>query len=153
MSATLRALHADDIPFIARIEREASANPWSENQLRAELSKPESRAWVALDGSAPAGFIVVWHVADEVQLAEFAVDPARRRRGMGRALLRKVCEDAAAEGLKRVTLEVREGNMAARALYISEGFVLTFRRPRFYDQKEAALLMEKKLSASDGKGS
>lgn len=116
--------------------------------MRAELHKTESRAWVAVDGSARMGFIVAWHVAGEVQLAEFAVDPDYRRRGLGRALLRAVCDNAAAEGLRRVTLEVRERNLAARALYVSEGFVLTFTRPRFYDQKEAALLMEKKLSAA-----
>ncbi len=98
-----------------------------------------------------AGFIVAWHVADEAQLAEFAVDPDHRRKGLGRTLLRKVCANAASEGLARVTLEVREGNMAARALYVSEGFILTFTRPRFYDNREAALLMEKKLPY--GKGS
>jgi ribosomal-protein-alanine N-acetyltransferase len=100
---------------------------------------------VAEFDSTVAGFIIAWHAADEAQIAELAVDPARRRKGTGRALINKACEDARAGGLKRVTLEVRAGNAAARALYLSEGFVVTATRPKFYDGNEDAVLMEKEL--------
>jgi ribosomal protein S18 acetylase RimI-like enzyme len=51
------------------------------------------------------------------------VTPSWRGRGVSRALLDKVIAHARAAELKHVTLSVTVGNMAARALYRSAGFV------------------------------
>ncbi len=59
----------------------------------------------------------VWHVA------QVAVDPTARRRGLARRLVQAVCDGAAATGAGEVTLVVDERNEAARALYASMGFV------------------------------
>lgn len=53
---------------------------------------------------------------------DLAVTPGHRGHGVGRALLRAVEERARARGCVKVTLEVREQNARARALYASQGF-------------------------------
>ena len=78
-------------------------------------------------------------------MAELAVHPGCRRRGLGTGLMRKLLQEALAQGARLMTLEVRAGNGAARRLYEKLGFRETGRRPRFYEGKEDAVLMEKVL--------
>ena len=53
---------------------------------------------------------------------DIAVLPQWRGRGIARAILGAVANHARAEGCCRITLEVRDDNPAAKALYRSEGF-------------------------------
>lgn len=52
------------------------------------------------------------------------VKPLWRSHGVGRALLRRLCESARAEGRARICLSVERGNFA-QVLYRSEGFAVT----------------------------
>ncbi|MFZ5480720.1 MAG: GNAT family N-acetyltransferase [Myxococcota bacterium] len=63
-----------------------------------------------------------------VYLDELWIAPARRGRGLGRAAVDAVVRHAAAEGFKRVALEVNDDNAAARRLYERAGFGVESRR-------------------------
>jgi ribosomal-protein-alanine acetyltransferase len=91
------------------------------------------------------GFLVAWHLPGESQVAELGVRPDRRRRGLGRSLLRDAVGEARSRGASVVTLEVRAENEAGIKLYESEGFAVVGRRPKYYEDREDAILMEKKL--------
>ncbi|MEU5978840.1 GNAT family N-acetyltransferase [Streptomyces sp. NPDC047315] len=58
------------------------------------------------------------------QIQGLAVAHAARGRGVGRALLRAVCDEARRQGATRITLRVLGHNAPARALYEAEGFVV-----------------------------
>jgi ribosomal protein S18 acetylase RimI-like enzyme len=58
-----------------------------------------------------------------VAVLTVAVAPAWRHRGLGRGLLRRCYVWARDVGVVKVSLNVRAGNAAAIALYLSEGFV------------------------------
>ena len=79
-------------------------------------------------------------------LGEGAVDnvailPQHRGLGLGRALMQAFLQQAALRGCRRVTLEVRPSNTAARRLYASLGFAEEGLRRDFYDgPREDALL-------------
>jgi ribosomal-protein-alanine N-acetyltransferase len=77
------------------------------------------------------GFSLVRTVADESELLLLAVDPAHRRRGIGRGLLEHFLEQARGQGATRVHLEVRDGNPAI-AMYCGAGFSPVGRRHNYY---------------------
>jgi ribosomal-protein-alanine N-acetyltransferase len=81
-------------------------------------------------------------MVDEAHITTFGVHPDWRRLGVGRRLLLRLVELALELGAVRMTLEVRVGNEAAKALYRSFGFSVAGRRPRYYtDDGEDAYVM------------
>ncbi len=64
----------------------------------------------------------LWSGAEECYLAELYVRPARRGRGLGRALLRAAVGRARARGCDFMDLATSEDDVGARHLYESEGF-------------------------------
>jgi ribosomal protein S18 acetylase RimI-like enzyme len=83
---------------------------------------------VLLAGDGPDGLAVlrfrpaIWSLALECYLAELYVLPARRGRGLGRALMLTAIEVAREAGADRMELGTSEDDVAARALYESLGF-------------------------------
>lgn len=73
--------------------------------------------WVATVDGEVVGFAAY----DDGELTWLYVDPARYRRGVGRALLRHALAEA---GGDHVETTVLEGNPAALGLYLAEGFTL-----------------------------
>ena len=59
---------------------------------------------------------------DLLNVHDFIVTASARGQGIGRAVLRAVCDAAKARGCRKVTLEVRHDNAVAMRLYRSEGF-------------------------------
>ncbi len=62
---------------------------------------------------------------DELWLGMLQVKPAYHRQGIGRYILSVVEELAVNEGLRKVGIHTTEDNLAARALYLSEGYEVT----------------------------
>lgn len=104
---------------------------WTPAQCLGMLSLPG--VWLTLahlDGRL-VGFALTRAVADDAELLLIAVLPDERGRGVGRALLRRAIDDAAARGASRLCLEMRAGNDATR-LYASEGFAKCGERRNYY---------------------
>ncbi len=114
-------------------------------KLGAELEKPQARAWVI---DPEVGFLTAWLVADELQIQDLAVRASERRKGHGRRLLSAAELSARAEGATSITLELRESNHGALALYLASGFDRVGARPRYYDDGETALLLTRPLTGA-----
>lgn len=82
-------------------------------------------------GRTTAGFFLARQALDEEELLLFAIDPACRRRGLGGQLLDHFCASAKRNGVRRIFLEMRDGNPAAR-LYESRNFHRVGKRPAYY---------------------
>ena len=136
---------AEHIGAIAEIERACFADPWTEDGLREELDNICARFLTAVDESGTvAGYIGCHTVLDEGYIANVAVAPAFRRRGIGRRLVQALLARSA--DLTFVTLEVRASNAPAIALYTACGFVPVGTRRRFYSHPtEDTLLMTAQL--------
>ena len=81
-------------------------------------------------------------VLDEGQITNVAVDPIHRRKGYGRKIVSALLDYAEKNGIVSVSLEVRESNEAAIALYESFGFCRRGLRKNFYrDPTESAIVM------------
>lgn len=142
---TWRLAEAKDVPDLLAIERASFETPWTLGEMAEELDKPLARVWVAeLDGRL-AAFGIQWFVVGEAQLANIAVHPDFRGRGLGKQMMLRLLENAREEGMEKMTLEVRTGNTAAHDLYLKLGFLETCRRPRFYEDQDEAILMERNV--------
>ena len=88
------------------------------------------------------GFLGTWYAADQAHIVSVGVADGYRRRGIGELLLIAAVEHATARETETITLEVRESNAAARALYEKYGFIEQGIRKRYYsDNREDAVIM------------
>lgn len=142
---------AEDLDQVLAIERASFPHPWSRQAFLYELRENRvARLWVARASDAPGtpvvGYLCLWLIADELHITNFAVDPAYRRRGIGRQLMGTLLELYRQEGATRAALEVRPGNDQARRLYEAFGFrQVGLRKGYYFDTGEDAVLMEARL--------
>jgi len=137
----IRRLTYSDLPQVIAIERQAFPTPWSLSMFVLELSKPSGICLAAAVDGRLAGYLIcsrydtVWH------LMNVAVDPASRRRGIASSLMDHLF-DTADRPHEQYTLEVRESNDAAIAMYERFGFRgAGHRRGYYHDNREDALIM------------
>ena len=122
-----------DLDDVAALEVIAFADPWTRQAFEAALKERHARFRIArFPNHALAGYLIAWFVLDEGEIANLAVVPAARRRGIARALLDEIVAEAKESQIARLFLEVRESNTAAQALYASLGFAPIARRARYY---------------------
>jgi len=151
-----RRVGAADLPRLMEIERAGFRHPWSEQQLRNELSNAWSTMLAALEAAPDgaermAGFVIVWVVHDELHVLNVATAPEDRRRGVGRALMEEAHRLGRSRACRLSTLEVRRSNAPAIALYLALGYRQVGTRPRYYtEENEDALLMTLELAARPG---
>jgi [ribosomal protein S18]-alanine N-acetyltransferase len=143
----VRAAEERDLAAIHAIECASFGDPWSLEGFRDLIDHPRAKMEVAHESNGEVlGYAVAWYVADESEIANIAVAPSARRRGVGALLLDRILRAAAAFGAKTVFLEVRESNDEARQLYASRGFEIAGRRIKYYKKPdEDALIMRRKL--------
>ena len=104
---------------------------WTRNQCTGVMAMPGVTLTIAEIDGTPAGFAIVRATMDEAELLLLAVDPKRRRRGIGSALLRAAVAACESQGVAKLHLEVRAGNEAA-ALYRKAGFEKIGERRNYY---------------------
>jgi ribosomal protein S18 acetylase RimI-like enzyme len=78
------------------------------------------------------GFVALRREGEITEVMGLAVDPERRRGGVGRALLKATLAHARRAMTSAVALHVSTANAAALALYDREGFEAAKRIARFY---------------------
>ena len=134
----LRPMESPDLPAAIEIDSLCLPRPWSEAVWREELESPLGLYLLLEEGGGIIGQIGVRHVLDELHITTLAVRPERRRQGHARTLVGAAL--AAFPGTRRVHLEVRPSNAAARALYEALGFATTGLRRRYYGDEDALLM-------------
>jgi len=121
--------------------------------LATEASRAWARIWVARPhaGGHAIGFLVSWHVADELHILSVAVEPRLFRRGIGRALMNAALDYGRREKVRLVLLEVRRSNRPAIKLYRGLAFSAMGLRPAYYaDTGEDAVEMALTLDPDTG---
>ena len=127
---------------IHAIEVECFSEPWPVESIISQLPDTNHAFLVALDGENVIGYVGMMKVLDEGYISNVAVTAAYRRHKIGDALISRLMEYAAKWELSFVTLEVRESNAPAKALYAKHGFVQVGLRKGYYTKpKENAVLM------------
>lgn len=118
-------LSVDDPKFLdaaRKLQGYDDANMVAMQNLLAAFSVPVAGIVLTRDGEAVASSIMA--VADGIVITGNVVtDPARRRQGLGSAMMRSGLAWARGEGARVAALNVQADNDAAKALYHSLGYI------------------------------
>ncbi len=138
----IRRMETADLPQAARLEQECFSVPWSMNLLSEGLKGPWDVFFVAEQGGCVCGYAMLRLLAGEGEIQRIAVEPGRQGQGIGKKLVERMVSFSRENGVKAVTLEVRESNQAALCLYESYGFKREgLRRGYYQNPAEDAVIM------------
>jgi ribosomal protein S18 acetylase RimI-like enzyme len=131
-TAVVDTLGKDIVAIAQAIALDASVFPYASADFVVQSHR--SCTWVARDPttSRVSAFLAARARRGELHVSGLAVDPAARRRGLARALLRACLASDLAKSCTAVVLHVSVTNRAAVALYESEGFAIARRLRDFY---------------------
>lgn len=144
----IRPADATALPLLVALHA-AAFHPdecWGEVAIGTMLGLPGTFGLLAEQEDEPTGFVLARVAADEAEILTLAVRPDARRLGHARALMQGAMAEAAARGAAWLFLEVSEANAPARALYAALGADQVGRRPRYYHDDSAALVLRLPLA-------
>ncbi len=119
---------------------------WTPARVQHFISGSDSTVVVARRERRIAAFAIM-HCGDEVaHLNLLAVATVHRRLGLGSQLMNWLVETAVTAGVFRINLELRTHNEAARVFYEALGFEKLGVVPGYYQGREAALRMSRRLN-------
>lgn len=128
------------------IEKLSFSTPWCKEEFTGLENNSLATAFVALEGEKPIGFIILYRVADQAQIMDIATHPDHRSKGVAQALIDVAAEYCRLDGAVKMTLEVRQSNSAARAVYQKKGFKPVGLRKQYYTKPcEDAVLYDLEL--------
>jgi ribosomal-protein-alanine N-acetyltransferase len=142
----VRAAVPADLPRLKEIAAQSTtAAQWNaaEYQKLFADESPQNRAALVIEGNGSvAGFVVGHHVGDDWEIENLAITESAQRTGLGTHLLAEFLKLVHGRGGRAIYLEVRESNLAARALYGKWTFLETGRRKDYYENPpEDALIL------------
>lgn len=144
--AIMRAEHLDQV---ASLEEACFSHPWTKKSLEEELNNRVSAYIVSCnEQNEVVGYAGFWLVLDEIQIMRVAVHPNYRQRGIAEKMLRKLEAEWLDYDVALAYLEVRISNKAAQQLYRKLGYEEKYVRRKYYDNREDALIMEKRYDPS-----
>lgn len=149
----VRLADVAEAPAIAAMSREyiEYGLPWSwrpERVARA-IRNPDTNVVVVGPPGAIVAFGIMSYLDTDAHLLLFAVHPLSRRQGVGSAVLRWLEDVARAAGAKRISVEARRENEAARNFYSEHGYHERTLAPGMYSEMVDGVRLEKWLRPRD----
>jgi ribosomal-protein-alanine N-acetyltransferase len=128
---------------VLEIEQGSFEFPWSEDEFVRCLRQRNCIGMVAEQGDRVLGFMIYELHKTRLHILNFAVDQQRRRQGVGGQMVQKLVSKLSSQRRTRLSLEVRETNLAAQLFFRKAGFRATAVLRSFYDDSpEDAYLMQ-----------
>ena len=149
----LELASVEDAVPIARLSRDEIEHGlewrWQPPAILRLIARPETAVLCARcrfgGASVLGGFGVMEFGLERAHLVLLAVAPRLRRRGVARQILAWLEKSADTAGVGEISLEVRAGNHGAREFYATQGYRHGDYLHGFYQGREAAYRMTKKL--------
>lgn len=133
----------NDIAEVAAIEESCFAKPWSQKMLEEEFNNPFFNCLLLKAEDKIIGYLNYHTINGEYHISNIAVVKEHRRKGAASKLLNRLIENAEAENISGITLEVSENNAAAQNLYKSFDFETRGTRKNYYENNVDAVIMWK----------
>ena len=142
----IRKMRREDAADVAELERKIFIDAWSEGAILETLEQKQTMILLAYEDKKLIGYLILYYVLEDGEIARIAVDDAYRRQGVASKMLWELeclCED---NGVNKLLLDVRESNVCACRFYEKQGFVRDGVRKNYYsDPAEDGILMSCEL--------
>jgi [ribosomal protein S18]-alanine N-acetyltransferase len=136
-----------DMPEVLRAEQESFDYSWTEDDFLRCLRQRNCIGMVAEHEDRVVGFMIYELHKTKLHVLNFAVDPAWRRVGVGTQMVTKLIGKLSSHRRTKITLAVRESNLAAQLFFRSQAFQATrVLRGYYEDSGEDAYLMHYKIA-------
>lgn len=137
-----------DLPALLALEALFPGDRLSARSLRRLLRSPSAclRVVDGADGLAGSGVLLTRAGSSVGRIYSLVIAPGARGRGLARALVAALEDEARRRGCARMRLEVRVDNAAARALYNALDYAEGARLPGYYDDGGDGLRLERALA-------
>jgi ribosomal-protein-alanine N-acetyltransferase len=145
--AHIRWMIRRDMPEVLQAEQLSFEHAWTEEDFLRCLRQRNCIGMVAEQGERVVGFMIYELHKARLHILNFAVHPRFRRCGIGSQMVAKLIGKLSSHRRTRITLEVRETNLAAQLFFKSQSFRGTKVLRGFYeDSGEDAYLMQYSLN-------
>ncbi|HMO16612.1 MAG TPA: ribosomal protein S18-alanine N-acetyltransferase [Oligoflexia bacterium] len=142
-SIHIRWMIRRDMPFVLEIEKGSFEYPWSEEEFIRCLRQRTCIGKVAELGDSVHGFMIYELHKARLHILSFAVNPDKRREGIGSAMINSLKEKISLQRRDRLLLEIRETNLDAQLFFQSQGFrAISILKDFYEDTTEDAYLMQ-----------
>lgn len=132
-----------DIGEVAAIEQDCFEFPWDEEAFMQCLRQRNCIGMVAEYEGSVVGFMIYEVTKSRIRLLNVATAVAFRRRGVASQMIAKLIGKLTSQRRSRITLEVRETNLAAQLFFRQLGFRATEVLKEYYkEMHEDAYLMQ-----------
>ncbi len=132
-----------DMSEVLDIESQSFEFPWSEDDFIRCLRQRNCIGMVAEQDEGLVGFMIYELHKTRLHVLNFAVADDATRRGVGRQMIDKLAGKLSGQRRTRITLEVRETNLAAQLFFRDCGFrAVSVLRDYYDDTTEDAYLMQ-----------
>ncbi len=138
-------MNKEHIRGMVEIEEQCFNSGYAEKTFLKELENKIAIYIVAVENKAVLGYIGLWNICGGADIIDVAVHKDFRRRGIGEGLIAEMLRVCQKENIFEVNLEVRSSNLAAQGLYEKMGFLKVGLRKLYYENKEDAILMQRRV--------
>lgn len=146
-----RERYVEEIEFVERYFDPAVFDA-ELRRLPGKYARPKGRLLLAFEGDHAAGCVALRDLGAGIcEMKRLYVDPRHHGKGVGRALVSAVTDEARRAGYAKMRLDTGPGQVEAQGLYRDSGFRLI---SPYYDVPEELrtwlVFMEKDLNAPEG---
>jgi [ribosomal protein S18]-alanine N-acetyltransferase len=136
-----------DMPEVLQIEQSSFDFSWTEEDFLRCLRQRNCIGMVAEQGEKVVGFMIYELHKTKLHILNFAIQPAFRRLGVGVQMVTKLVSKLSSHRRTKITLEIRESNLAAQLFFRSQGFrAVRVLRSYYEDSGEDAYLLQYRLA-------
>jgi ribosomal-protein-alanine N-acetyltransferase len=140
-----------DMPEVLQAEQESFEYAWTEEDFLKCLRQRNCIGMVAEYAEKVVGFMIYELHKSKLHVLNFAVHPDFRRGGAGKQMVAKLVGKLSSHRRTRITLAVRETNLAAQLFFKALDFRATkVLRSYYEDSGEDAFLMQYRIAEDTG---
>lgn len=139
-----------DMPEVLQAERQSFEYAWTEDDFLRCLRQRNCIGMVAEHDDRIVGFMIYELHKNRLHVLNFAVAPAYRRCGIGAQMVSKLIGKLSSHRRSKITLAVRERNLAAQVFFRAQDFKATRVLRNYYeDSGEDAFQMEYRVGSDE----